>query len=79
MLVQDNDPKHKSTKTMKELTDMGLGKYLVRWPAESPDLNVIELVWHQLKTYTRAAPPTPGHIKKVLPKVLKCLEKATGH
>ncbi|KAL6743487.1 hypothetical protein Aduo_016518 [Ancylostoma duodenale] len=50
-LAQDNDPKHKSRYTT-ELLDMW-NVHRIDWPPESPDLNPIELVWHQLKYYLR--------------------------
>ncbi|KAL6730675.1 hypothetical protein Aduo_001629 [Ancylostoma duodenale] len=52
-LAQDNDPKHKSRYTT-ELLDMW-NVHRIDWPPESPDLNPIELVWHQLKYYLRHA------------------------
>lgn len=56
VLQMDNDPKHTSRYAKK-----WLGKHKVEvmtWPAESPDLNPIELVWHQLKTYIREKKPS---------------------
>ncbi|EYC27277.1 hypothetical protein Y032_0009g621 [Ancylostoma ceylanicum] len=50
-LAQDNDPKHKSRYTT-EMLDMW-NVHRIDWPPESPDLNPIELVWHQLKYYLR--------------------------
>ena len=49
--MQDNDPKHTSNlaKTFYETAE-------INWwptPPESPDLNPIELVWHELKQYLR--------------------------
>jgi transposase len=46
-LMQDNDPKHCSRSTVAFMTASG-----VNWwptPPESPDINVIENVWHALK------------------------------
>lgn len=50
-LAMDNDPKHKSIFTRGWMLRNGVQK--IRWPAESPDLNPTELVWHQLKEYLR--------------------------
>ncbi|CAJ0595382.1 unnamed protein product [Cylicocyclus nassatus] len=48
-LVQDNAPAHKSAYTMGRLRQWGVKT--VDWPAESPDLNPIELVWGSMKGY----------------------------
>ena len=49
--MADNDPKH----TSKEAKDFLVKKGVTWWqtPAELPDCNPIENLWHELKEYNR--------------------------
>jgi len=49
--MQDNDPKHTSGLATEFFTDNGINWW--RTTPESPDLNPIENVWHELKEFVR--------------------------
>lgn len=48
---QDNDPKHTSRLAKEFMTRSGINWW--KTPPESPDLNPIELIWHELKHFLR--------------------------
>ena len=50
-LMMDNDPKHTSRYAQAWMAENQINWW--RTPAESPDLNPIENLWHELKEYIR--------------------------
>lgn len=49
--MQDNDPKHTSRKAAKFMDENGINWW--KTPPESPDINPIENLWHELKEFIR--------------------------
>ena len=58
---QDNDPKHTSKKAEKWFKDNDI--QVLEWPAQSPDINPIEHLWHHLKSQLQKynTPPKGVH------------------
>ena len=56
VLVQDNDPKHKSAQSQKIL-DILAPDRIKDWPSNSPDINPIEDVWSMMDYELQLKPP----------------------
>ena len=56
VLQPDNDPKHTSKSTSEWLRKNKMRT--LEWPRQSPDLNPIEMLWHDLKTAVHARKPS---------------------
>jgi len=75
---QDNDPKHTSRVASNWFEEKRIKK--LSWPPSSPDMNIIEHVWHQLDRFVRAHDPLPKNKKQLweaLQEEWACFPKAS--
>ena len=74
--MQDNDPKHTSVLAKDFFTANGINWW--KTAAESPDLNPIENVWHQLKEYIRreVKPTTKAELVEGIKRFWKTVDNA---
>ncbi|KAK3536221.1 hypothetical protein QTP86_000202 [Hemibagrus guttatus] len=56
VLQQDNDPTHTSKSTSEWLKKNKMKT--LEWPSQSPDLNPIEMLWHDLRNVVHARKPS---------------------
>lgn len=61
--VQDNDSKHVAKLTKRWFAEENIE--CMGWPAQSPDMNIIEHVWHHLKVRIQARNPPPRNAEQL--------------
>ena len=75
-LIQYNDPKHCSRHASSFYEDEEI--HWKKTPAESPDINPIECLWHELKEYIRrkAKPKTKEELRSGIDNFLATVDEA---
>lgn len=69
LFMQDGAPCHRDHRTQEWLHDHNISRLF--HPANSPDLNPIEHIWHEIKKIIRALPKQPGNVKALREAILK--------
>lgn len=71
-LVEDNAGSHSAAQKLREEERNHLGIRTVKWPANSPDINKIEPLWHEMKD-SMAQHELPGQSRDQLENVKRLL------
>ena len=68
-IQQDNDPKHTSKWAKQWFSDNNI--QVLEWPAQSPDLNLIEHLWHHLKSQFQQYNTPPKGVHELWERVVE--------